>query len=55
MTDVPQLTADLDPRNEASLRLLDKLGFQVTGQAERTFFTHGEWADSVYVACPRSS
>ena len=54
-TDVPQLTADADPRNDASLRLLAKVGFQETGRAERTFFTHGEWSGSVYLACPRSS
>ncbi len=55
VTDVPQLTADVDPRNGASLRLLDRLGFQVTGRAANTFFVYGEWADSVYLACPRSS
>jgi RimJ/RimL family protein N-acetyltransferase len=54
-TDVPQLTADVDPRNVASLVLLEELGFEVTGRAERTFLTYGEWADSVYLACPRSS
>ena len=55
VTELPQLTADADPRNEASLRLLTKVGFQETGRAERTFFTHGEWTDSVYLACPRRS
>lgn len=52
-TDVPRLTADVDPRNGASLRLLEKLGLQVTGRAARTFFVHGEWADSVYLALSR--
>jgi RimJ/RimL family protein N-acetyltransferase len=55
VTELPQLTADADPRNEASLRLLTKVGFQETGRAERTFFTHGEWTDSVYLTCPRGS
>lgn len=53
VTDVLQLTADVDPRNGASLRLLDRLGFQVTGRAERTFFVYEEWANSVYLALPR--
>lgn len=52
-TDVPQLTADVDPHNTASLRLLDRLGFRVTGSAARTVFTYGEWTDSVYLALPR--
>jgi ribosomal-protein-alanine N-acetyltransferase len=52
-SDVPELTADVDPRNGASLRLLEKLGFHETGRAERTFFLYGDWADSVYLARPR--
>lgn len=52
-TDVPELTADVDPRNEASLQLLTKLGFQVTRRAARTFFVYGEWADSIYLALLR--
>lgn len=43
------LTADVDPRNAASLRLLDRLGFHRTGTAERTFHIAGEWSDSVYL------
>lgn len=53
VTDVPQFTADVDPRNAALLRLLGRLGFQVTGYAARTFFVYEEWADSVYLALPR--
>ena len=33
---LPQLTAEVDPRNAASLRLLAKLGFQETHREERT-------------------
>ena len=43
-----ELTADTDPRNVASRRLLEKCGFQETGHAARTWFIGGEWYDSVY-------
>lgn len=43
-----ELTADTDPRNLASRRLLQKCGFQETGHAARTWFIGGEWHDSVY-------
>lgn len=50
---IDHLTADVDPRNQASLHLLEKLGFVVTGHAERTFRLGDEWCDSVYLALPR--
>ena len=50
---VDELTADVDPRNSASLRVLDKLGFVVTGTAERTFLLGDEWCDSVYLRLAR--
>jgi RimJ/RimL family protein N-acetyltransferase len=52
--EVPALTADVDPRNTASLRLLDRLGFRETGRAERTLLWREEWCDSVYLALPRN-
>jgi [ribosomal protein S5]-alanine N-acetyltransferase len=51
--DTDRLTADVDPRNERSLRLLGKLGFVETHRAERTFCVAGEWADSVYLELKR--
>jgi RimJ/RimL family protein N-acetyltransferase len=50
---VPAITADVDPRNAASLALLDRLGFVVTGRAERTYEIAGRYCDSVYLALPR--
>ena len=44
-----QITADVDPRNERSLRLLRKHGFLETGRAARTWCIAGEWCDSVYL------
>ncbi len=50
-----RLTADVDPRNAASLRLLARLGFAETGRAARTWRVGEDWCDSVYLALPRSS
>ena len=44
----PQLTADADPRNAASVATLEKVGFVQTGEAKNTFCVNGEWSDSVY-------
>lgn len=52
-SDLPQLTADADPRNAASVGLLKHLGFLVTGTAQNTFFVNDEWSDSVYLALKR--
>jgi [ribosomal protein S5]-alanine N-acetyltransferase len=54
MSDVPALTADVDPLNQGSLKVLAKLGFIETHRAERTFNLGGVWADSVYLALPRA-
>ena len=51
--DVVALTADVDPRNTASIRLLERHGFHETGRAERTFETHIGWCDSIYFAISR--
>jgi ribosomal-protein-alanine N-acetyltransferase len=52
-TNAQELLADVDPRNAASLKVLGKLGFAVTGTADRTFLLGDEWCDSVYLALPR--
>jgi RimJ/RimL family protein N-acetyltransferase len=52
--DLAELTAEADPRNLASLRLLGRLGFVETGRAERTLKWRDEWCDSVYLALPRA-
>jgi [ribosomal protein S5]-alanine N-acetyltransferase len=46
---LPSLNADVDPRNEASLRLLQRLGFKVIGHASATWNVGGVWCDSVYL------
>ncbi len=50
---MPALTAEADPRNAASLRLLGRLGFLETGRAARTMQWRDEWCDSVYLALRR--
>ena len=55
VTDHAQLTADADPRNDASVGILKSLGFQETHRAEKTFCVNGEWSDSVYFALQRPS
>ncbi|MEM8538350.1 MAG: GNAT family N-acetyltransferase [Pseudomonadota bacterium] len=53
VTDFAALTADVDPRNAASIALLEKLGFAETHRAQNTFCIDGEWSDSIYFALPR--
>jgi ribosomal-protein-alanine N-acetyltransferase len=54
-TDLETLTADVDPDNTASIRMLERLGFIQTGRAERTFDVGGVWKDSVYYGLSRSN
>lgn len=48
-----QITADVDPRNAASIHMLQRAGFVETGRAEKTLQLGDQWADSVYFALPR--
>lgn len=50
---VERIEADVDPRNEASLRLLRGLGFEERGRASRTYRVGEEWTDSVYLHLSR--
>ena len=52
-TAATELTADVDPRNQASLGVLAKLGFVETGRAANTFLLGDEWCDSIYLALQR--
>jgi RimJ/RimL family protein N-acetyltransferase len=44
-----ELNADVDPRNLASLRLLERCGFEETGRASGTWQVGDELCDSVYL------
>lgn len=50
-----QITADVDPANAASIRLLERMEFVRTGSAERTMQVGGVWVDSVFYALTRSA
>jgi RimJ/RimL family protein N-acetyltransferase len=52
--DLDELTADVDPENAASIRLLERLGFVRTGYAKRTWNVGGEWKDSLYYGLSRA-
>jgi len=49
-----RLEADSDPKNLASLALLEKLGFQREGYFRERWFVHGKWHDSVMLGLLRS-
>lgn len=51
--EIPGVTADVDPRNGASLRLLRRLGFEEMGRASGTYEVVGEVSDSVYFTLRR--
>ncbi len=51
---IEALTAEADPRNAASISLLQRLGFAETHRAARTMQWRDEWCDSIYFALPRS-
>jgi ribosomal-protein-alanine N-acetyltransferase len=51
--DVDHLIADVDPRNRASLALLERHGFIETGRAAGTWETHIGRCDSIYLRLDR--
>ena len=44
-----RIEADVDPRNQASLACLTRLGFTEYDRQECTWLIGGEWLDSVYL------
>ena len=51
--ELAQITAEIDPRNQSSIRLLTHLGFALTHSDSRTLHVYGEWCDSDFYALPR--
>lgn len=47
--DWTDIIADIDPRNQGSLKLLERLGFERSGFKEKTYCVGGEWSDSLYL------
>ena len=46
--DINRIEADIDPRNDASARLLEKLGFRREGYMPERWIVHGEKADTAF-------
>lgn len=51
--DLPSIIAEVDPRNEASMRLLHSLGFMEVSRREKTFQLGDEWVGTVYFELAR--
>jgi RimJ/RimL family protein N-acetyltransferase len=49
-----RIEADVDPRNERSLKLLDRLGFRREGHLRERYFMNGERQDAILMAMLRS-
>jgi RimJ/RimL family protein N-acetyltransferase len=49
-----RLTADADPRNHASIRLLERMGFRREGYLHEHYFVHGERQDALLMGLLRS-
>lgn len=52
--DAAQITAEVDPRNIASIALLSRFGFRETHRAGQTLLWREEWCDSVWFALDRA-
>lgn len=50
-----RVQADVDPRNLASIALLERLGFVETHRQARTWLVGDQWCDSVYFALTREA
>jgi len=52
--DLPHLTAEIDPRNLPSARVLTRLGFKLVRTGERNFlYGETEWCDTAYYQLDR--
>lgn len=45
--DLNRIEADVDPRNHASYKLLERLGFRKEGYMPERWFVNGEWCDTI--------
>ena len=45
-----RLVASIDPRNTASIRLIERLGFREEGHLKESYYLRGEWTDDVIYA-----
>lgn len=52
--DLHRVEAELDPRNVASARLLEALGFSFEGLMRERWYLYDEWCDSAYYGLLRA-
>lgn len=52
--DLHRITADVDPRNTASIRVLERLGFKREGYFRENYLLYGELQDAVMYGLLRS-
>ena len=52
--DKHRIIASIDPRNEGSIRLVEKLGFRKEAHFKESIFQDGEWLDDLVYAILRS-
>lgn len=45
-----RITASIDPRNESSIRLIERLGFRKEAHFKQSYYLRGEWADDIVYA-----
>lgn len=48
-----RIIASIDPRNLASIRLIERIGFRKEGYFKESYFLRGEWTDDVIYAMLR--
>jgi len=48
-----RLVASIDPRNIASIRLIERLGFRKEGYFKESYYLRGQWTDDVIYAMLR--
>jgi glyoxylase I family protein len=51
--ELQRIWLEIDPRNDASVRVAEKCGFAREGTARKSFFLNGDYLDSVYYALLR--
>lgn len=44
---IVRIQAHIDPRNTASLKIIEKVGFKKEGTIRKSFFTRGKWRDTL--------
>lgn len=49
-----RIIASIDPRNTASIRLIERLGFRKEAYFKESYYLHGEWADDMVYAMLRT-